>query len=233
MKITLVKKANEAEGVKSFFFQSEKTISFLPGQYVYITLPKLNYPDQRGATRCFSISSAPNEDNLIRITTKIRQESGYKKTLDEISIGSIVSMDGPNGTFFLDKKETGPHIFLAGGIGITPFESMIEYLDRENLKDLSLNLIYSNSDEKIAFKKEIDGFAKKHGNIRVYYVISGKEGHLDKDKILKIVEEWGLNIKKSTWWICGPPGFSTSMESILSGLKVPSFNIRSEKFTGY
>ncbi|EKD57627.1 MAG: hypothetical protein ACD_57C00206G0001, partial [uncultured bacterium] len=82
MKLKLVKKKNEAEGTKSFFFESETKVDYSPGQYFFITLPKLNYPDQRGETRHFTLSSSPTEQ-LLRITTRIRPESGYKKTLDE------------------------------------------------------------------------------------------------------------------------------------------------------
>ena len=87
MQLQLVKKVDEARGTKSFFFNivdgylSEEKLSWEPGQYIYITLPYLNYPDERGDTRHFTISSSPTEGDLIRITIRIRQESGYKKHL--------------------------------------------------------------------------------------------------------------------------------------------------------
>jgi len=135
MKLALVKKEDVAKGTKSFYWEPEKKVNYLPGQYFYYTLPKLNYDDPRGPTRHFTISSSPTEDNLLRLTTRIRPESAYKKTLDELKIGDTVSGEGPSGTFILDEHEKGPHVLIAGGIGITPFRSFIKYNIDNNLSD--------------------------------------------------------------------------------------------------
>lgn len=232
MKLTLIKKINESTGVKSFFFKPEKTITFSPGQYLYYTLSKLNFPDSKGATRHFTISSSPTEIDSIRLTTKIREESGYKKTLDELSIEGAISADGPNGTFLFNEKEKGFHVFLAGGIGITPFRSIIKYVIDKKL-DNPIYLIYSNSDNDITFKKEFDKIAKVHSNIKINYVISSTEGHLDQIKISDLIKNWKLVIKNCIWWICGPPPFTDAMEKILEKMKLSSGQIRSEKFSGY
>ena len=120
MKLTLVKKEDEAKGTKSFFWQPEKPVNYRPGQYLYYTIAELKYPDPRGTTRCFTISSSPTEGNILRLTTRIRQESGYKKSLDELPTGATVDGEGPNGVFVFDEKETITSLFIAGGIGITP-----------------------------------------------------------------------------------------------------------------
>jgi ferredoxin-NADP reductase len=232
MQLKLVKKVTEAPATKSFFFQAENSIQFLPGQYLYYTLPKLNYPDTRGATRHFTIASSPTENGLLMLTTRIRPESGYKKTLDELPIGSLIEIQEPEGTFFFDEKEVGPHIFLAGGIGITPFRSMIKYVADNKLLN-SIYLIYSNSEGDIPFKKEFDEIAKSHPNIKIRYVDSSKDGHLDQIKINELTTNYKLEINDCIWWVCGPPPFTGAMEDILSRMKVPSGQIRSEKFTGY
>lgn len=232
MKLKLVKKVDEAKGTKSFFWQPESPITFTPGQYFYYTLPKLNYPDERGATRHFTVSSSPGESNLLRLTTRIREESGYKKTLDELPIGTEVQGQGPNGTFMFDEKDTGAHVFLAGGIGITPFRSMIKYIADRNLQ-IPIYLIYSNSDPDIIFRNEFDQIALAHPNIKVAYIITSTEGHLDEPKIEKLITNWQLENEKLTWWICGPPPFIDAMEASLGKMKITSDKIRSEKFTGY
>jgi glycine betaine catabolism B len=232
MKLKLITKQNEAKGTKSFFWEPEKPISYSPGQYLYFTLPKLNYPDKRGATRQFTLSSSPTEGNLLRFTTRIRQESGFKKTLDELPIGSIVDGQGPSGTFIFDEKETGTQIFLAGGIGITPFRSMIKYATDNKLLS-QIYLIYSNTDSDIVFKKELDKISKSYQNIKIQYVLSSTEGHLDGIKISKFMKNWQLNINNCTFWLVGPPPFIDAMETILGKLKVSSNKIRSDKFTGY
>src|SRR3989344_7802419 len=115
MKLKLVKKIEEAKGTKSFFWETEKHVKYLPGQYYYYTLPTLKYDDSRDPTRHFTISLSPTEGDLLRLTTRIRPESGYKMTLNELPIASEIEGEGPSGTFILDESEKGPNIFLAGG----------------------------------------------------------------------------------------------------------------------
>ena len=239
MKLKLVEKRDEAKGTKSFFWETEKPVNYLAGQYFYFTLPSLNYPDPRGATRHFTLSSSPTEGNLLRNTTRIREESGYKKTLDDLEIGTLIEGEGPNGTFILDEAEPGPHVFLAGGIGITPFRSMIKYAADKNL-NTQIHLIYSNSiPEEIAFRAELDGLAKSWPNLKLDMTVTkpeeskepwkGLTGRIDENLIQKLVPDINNNI----FWVCGPPAMVEAMEQTLGKLNLSSGKVRSEKFTGY
>lgn len=232
MKIKLVKTQNEARGTKTFYWEPEKEVSYMPGQYFYFTLPKLNYPDPRGATRHFTLSSSPTEGKLLTCTTRIREESGYKKTLAELPIGSAIEGEGPNGTFLFDENEPGPHVYIAGGIGITPFRSMIKYIFDKEIKTPIL-LIYSNSDSDYTFGKELKEIDAKCGTINVQFFDSSKSGHLDEVKIEKIIGEAKFDLTNSTVWLCGPPPMVSAIEPGLLKIKIPSGNLRSEKFTGY
>lgn len=232
MNLTLVDKKDEAPGVKSFFWKPETPVQFLAGQYFYYTIPVLRYPDSRGNTRHFTISSAPTENGLIRLTTKIHDESGYKKTLDEIPFGGTIAGEGPNGTFTLDEKSHDTNIFVAGGIGITPFRSMIKDSSDKSLP-VKMNLIYSNSDNNFIFGEELKEIDKNHDNIQVELFNSTLQGHLDSPKIDEITKKWKLDTTNCIWWLCGPPGMVTAIEESLEKIKVPYGNIRSEKFTGY
>lgn len=244
MKLKLVKKQNEAKDTKSFFFQPQNPVNWLPGQFFYLTIPELKYPDSRGNTRHFTISSSPTEGEVLRFTTRLREDSGYKKTLDELEIGSIVEGEGPNGTFILDENETGKHLLLAGGIGITPFRAFIKYNIDKKLKSIGIYLIYSNSSpEEIAFKKELEKWAKDYENIKIAMTVShpeeskinwpGLKGRIDKDMIQKLINDWELKIEHLTFWLCGPPPMVTAMEEVLGSMKITSDKVRSEKFTGY
>lgn len=232
MKLKLLEKRGEAKGTESFFWQPENPVEWKSGQYFYFTLPKMNYPDPRGTTRHFTISSSPTEGGILRLTTRIREESGYKKTLDELSTGIEVDGQGPNGTFIFDENETGPHIFIAGGIGITPFRSMIKYAVDKNLQT-PIYLIYSNSDNDFVFKKDLDEIADSNQNIKIQYVTTSIEGHLDELKIKSILDIWHLKLDIPTFWLCGPPPMIDAMEIVLGKLKITSDKVRSEKFTGY
>ncbi|MFZ5932876.1 MAG: FAD-dependent oxidoreductase [Patescibacteria group bacterium] len=214
-------------------------MSYLAGQYFYFTLPALKYPDPRGATRHFTLSSSPSEQGVIRCTTRIREESGYKKTLDELEVETLIDGEGPSGEFILDENEKGPHVFLAGGIGITPFRSMIKYVFDKNL-DTQIPLIYSNSvPEEIAFRKELEDLSASWPNLELTLTItkpeessekwSGTVGRIDENLIKKVVSD----IPASTFWLCGPPAMVAAMEVVLGKLGVGLGKVRSEKFTGY
>ncbi|MEK7111773.1 MAG: FAD-dependent oxidoreductase [Patescibacteria group bacterium] len=239
MKLKLVEKKDEAKGTKSFYWESEKPVKYIAGQYYYFTLSTLKYPDPRGATRHFTLSSSPTDGNLIRNTTRIRPESGFKKTLDELEIGTLIDGEGPNGTFILDEAEPGPHVFLAGGIGITPFRSMIKYAADKNL-NTQIHLIYSNSiPEEITFRAELENLAKSWPNLKLDMTITkpeeskeqwkGLTGRIDEDLIQKLVPDLGNNI----FWVCGPPVMVEAMEQTLGKLNLSAGKVRSEKFTGY
>lgn len=250
MKLKLVKKIEEASGTKSFFWEPEKYVGYLPGQYYYFTLPKLNHPDPRGATRHFTLSSSPTDGKTLRNTTRIREESGYKQSLDELTVGSEIEGDGPNGTFILNDNQEGVQIFLAGGIGITPFRSMIRYATDKKLT-VPIYLIYSNSHpEEIAFKKELEQMAKENPNFKVAMTVSkpeeslpagkagktkwsGLTGRIDEKLLKSQIENWQLAIEDCNWWVCGPPPMVDAMEQVFGKLNINPGQIRSEKFTGY
>lgn len=230
MKFKLIKKYLEEPQTKSFFWKPEKSFNFEPGQYLYYTLPKLKYPDPRGPILDFTIASSPTE-KLIQLTSRI-SNSGFKRTLDELPIESIIEGEGPNGSFYLDDKTSGNQVFIAGGIGVTPFRSMIKYNIDKNLKH-PMYLIYSNSDDKFVYKKEFDTWQKDNNFIKVSYFDSSELGHLNKSMIEKLFDTWHLKFDIPTYWLAGPPQFVDSMELILGKFKIPDDKIKSDKFTGY
>lgn len=240
MKLKFVEKKDEAQGIKSFFFEPEKKVIYLAGQFYYFTLPKLNYPDPRGATRHFTLSSSPTEGDRLRITTRVRQESGYKKTLDELAPGDMIDGEGPSGTFVLNESDKSQQVFLAGGIGITPFRSIIKYAADKNL-GIPMHLIYANSTvEQITFRNELTDLAKSHSDfLKVDMTISkpeeskeswtGLTGRVDENLIKKLTSSY----TKPIFWLCGPPPMVDALETTLSKMGIPSGQIRLEKFTGY
>lgn len=232
MKIKLIEKKDEAKGTVTFTFQPETEVKWIPGQYYYYTIKELKYPDSRGDTRHFTISSSPTEGGNLRVTTRIREESGFKKTLNELPIGTEIEGEGPNGTFELTGEETGPQVFVAGGIGITPFRTMIKYAHDKGLK-IPLYLIYSNSDSDFVFGTELKEIDSADESIKVEFYDSSVSGHLDETKIPDILKKWQLDIANCTFWVCGPPAMIDAMEQVLEKLNIVSDHIKSEKFTGY
>lgn len=242
MKLKLVDKKKVAKGTKSFFFETKEKINYSPGQFFYFTIPegKMKRKDPRGNTHHFTLFLSPTEGDFIACTTRMRDESNYKKSLDALEIGTEIEGEGPSGTFILDEDEKGPHVLIAGGIGITPFRSHIKYNVDKELKDIDIHLIYANSmPEDIAFREEFEKWAKENDNITVDMTCSrpdeskedwnGLTGRVDEKMLKKLVE----NLSEPTYWLCGPPGMVEAMEKLLGSLKITSNKIRSEKFTGY
>lgn len=125
MKLTLIHRRPETANVESFLFRPEAKLSFIPGQYLRWTLPH-RQPDDRGTWRFFSIASSPNEE-YIQLTTKFTTQHGssFKTALHSLKTGDQVNATGPMGQFVLDESYNQPITLVAGGIGITPYRSMI------------------------------------------------------------------------------------------------------------
>jgi glycine betaine catabolism B len=232
MKLTLIEKRDESTNIKSFFWKSDSLTQWLPGQYLYYTLPNLIIPDNRGTTRQFTISSSPSEKGVIRLTTSIRTNSGFKQTLDKKSIGDNIEAEGPQGSYILDDRLIGKQILIAGGIGITPFRSFIKYNIDNNLK-IPVYLIYSNSDDNFVFKSEFENWKRKYDFIKILYYNSGLSGHLNKISITEILLNWHVDINNTNYWIVGPPQFVSAINESLEKIGINDNAIHCEKFTGY
>lgn len=239
MKLRLVKKIKEANDTLTFVWQPETKVKHLPGQYFYFTLLNTKLEDSRGPTRHFTLSSSPTEGENLMFTTRIRDSSGYKQELKSLKRGVEVEGEGPNGTFILDEYEPGPHVLLAGGIGITPFRSILKnHIDKK--LDTNLHLIYSiKVPELITFRKDLESWNKKYENIKVDMTITrpgeskqkwtGLTGRIDGKLISKLTKSY----KNPTYWVVGPPPMVDALERSLGRLRIPSGRIRTEKFTGY
>ena len=225
MKLKLVKKQDEAVNTKSFFFTPSEKFTWQAGQYAYLTLGEM--------TKQFTIASSPTEE-FIQITTRIRKESEFKQLLDKVQINEEIEARAPFGTFVLDDNSSisTNHVFLAGGIGITPFRSMIKY-NIDNKLNVPMYLIYSNSDSEFVFKEELDLWQKENNYIKVEYIYTSEVGRLNQLKIKKLTDHWNLDIDNLIFWSVGPNTFVNAMEDSLEQLNIKSDMIQTEKFIGY
>lgn len=235
----LIEKRQEAKDTKTFIFEKPKDFSYQAGQYAYFTLHALIAPDERGNTRHFTLSSSPTED-FLSFTTRMRDTSGFKKTCDQFTLGTEVILRGPQGDFALeDEKTTVPQVMIAGGIGVTPYRSIIKYVADKNLS-VPIHLINSNSTpEEIVFRKELNEISSSHANIKVAYTVTrpqeskekwtGLTGRIDE----KLIQSLTSNLQNPTYWLCGPPAMVDAMEEVLDQLKIPPERVKLEKFTGY
>lgn len=137
----LLNRVEVAEGTIAFHFEKPTGFDFKPGQSADLTLPNPPETDAEGNVRTFSIASAPFEDQLM-FATRMR-DTAFKRSLKKMPLGTVVKMDSAMGSFTLHKNSAKPAVFLAGGIGVTPFSSIVRQADHDRAPH-KLYLFYSN-----------------------------------------------------------------------------------------
>jgi len=228
-----------AEATLLFSFGLEgNEFSYRPGQYIQVTAPQMLYEDPKGNNRVFSIATSPKNKEYLMIATRLRG-SGFKKTLAELPLGSLVEIEGPFGSFTLPQNASRPIILVAGGIGIAPFMSMIRYAAEEKLPH-KLMLIYSNrTPESTAFLSELQELEKQNPNFKLVATITepenskspwqGKIGKIDEQFLKENIGDVTLPI----WYIAGPPGMVTTLREVIVKAGAAEDDVRLEEFAGY
>jgi glycine betaine catabolism B len=228
--------------------ENKTLLDYTAGQFAFFDIGEV-YNDSKGPIRHFTISSSPTE-NFIMFSTRIR-DSPYKKRLSTLEKGAKVKVKGPEGQFVLHQDSTNSAIFLSGGIGVTPFRSMIKYATDMQLPVKIIMFDSNRNRNNILFKKEFDEWANMNKNLKIIYTISEKDqnneqsslsstandwkgeyGRINKAMILKYVDTSVLN--NSIFYICGPPSMLKAMQSLLQeDLEIPKEKIKVEEFIGY
>src|SRR4051812_47232559 len=160
MKLVLKSKMPVQEGVISFDFEPEEPIGWEPGQYLHYVLQHEN-ADERGLERWFTISSAPYEKDIM-LTTRFdgQLKSSFKTALQDMEAGDVIEADGPKGKFVLQPGQHR-HVFIAGGIGVTPFHSMLKQFAHDgNVPDI--DLLYANRDDNFIFMDELEKISSEY-----------------------------------------------------------------------
>ena len=240
--LTLKEKNKLGEGVYEFVFNPDRPLSFLPGQYLEWTLPHAK-PDSRGNRRYFTIASSPTE-NTVRLGVKVYEPSNtYKQALMGMPVGGMVSVSGLSGEFTLPKNKKKKLVFIAGGIGITPFRAMAQQMiDTKDTRDAAL--LYSNKTlTEVAYKDVFDR-AKEVGLKTVYVITNEKVGEkiggpaapagvyggmLDAALIMREVPDF----KERMFYLSGPHGMVEAFKKTLHGMGVSRFNIKADYFPGF
>ncbi len=222
--VRFIKKIPEAKGIYSYLFSLPPKFSFAPGQYMEWTLAH-NKTDSRGNRRYLTVASSPTEPGLMfTVKRPAEKVSSFKQRLDELQPGDKILASRLAGSFTLPKDTSKKLAFMAGGVGITPFRSMIKFMiDHDQKRDIAL--LYSASNpEEISFK----GLFEKASEVglKTSYIT---EGFLDESKIRKYLPDY----KDRTFYISGPYGFVNAVESSLIKLGVGYENRVTDYFPGY
>lgn len=226
-----------AERTMSFYFTKPADFLFRAGQSIDVTLLDPPETDAEGNTRAFSIASAPFEADLM-IATRMR-ETAFKRVLRNAPLGTKVRLQGPGGSFVLHRKSEKPAVFLTGGIGITPFLSMISQATNDKAPH-QLYLFYSNRrPEDAAFVYSLFDAAKQNSNFHLIATMTdmdkshrdwtGEIGFINSDMLLRYLP----SLQGPIYYIAGPPGMVAAMRRMLTAAKVDEDDIRTEEFSGY
>jgi ferredoxin-NADP reductase len=237
MKARLVATDRVAEDAAGFTFEVQAPFSFDAGQTCDLTIAAPQYQDDKGSSRTFSIASSPADAPRVLVATRLTG-SAFKRSLLEAPVGLEVDLDGPFGSFVLHKNAAKPAVFLAGGIGITPFRSMLKDATERRLPH-RITLFYSNrTPGSTAFLGEIEAWQRENVNLRLVATVvdpAGPEpwrhsvGLMDAGFIAPHVQDWAGAI----CYLAGPPAYVKALRAALDEVGADPDNIRTEEFSGY
>jgi ferredoxin-NADP reductase/Na+-translocating ferredoxin:NAD+ oxidoreductase RnfD subunit len=235
--LVLKEKVLVGENIYDFIFNKEKNFSYIPGQYLEWTLGH-KHPDARGNRRYFTLASSPTEDE-VRIGVKFyNTPSSFKKALMLFEKENSITASQLSGDFVLPKDEQKKIVFIAGGIGITPFRSMIKYLLDIHQKR-PIILLYTNKTAREIAYADIFEEAKNTLGIKTVYTITdmenipkgwtGRVGYFDEQVIKEEIPDYSERI----FYISGPHTMITTFEKILKQMGVKKDKIKIDFFPGF
>jgi ferredoxin-NADP reductase len=225
-----------AEGTMAFHLQKPGGFTFKPGQAIDLILPEL--PEDGAQDRhAFSIVSAPFEAQLV-VATRMR-DSAFKRALKALLPGAALRVEGPFGSLTLHKDRARAAVFIAGGIGITPFMSMLRHAAHDP-QPRSLTLLYSNRrPEDAAFLGELEDLEQRVRGLRLFATMTemsrssrrwgGLAGLIDADLVRKASE----GLTAPIYYLAGPPAMVAGLRKTLGEAHIDDDDIRSEEFYGY
>src|SRR3989344_4326053 len=217
--LTLIRKNKLADATYEFVFKPDRPIIFRPGQYLEWTLGH-RFNDDRGNRRFFTIASSPTE-KTVRLGVKFYSpESSFKRALWNMKTNDTMSASNVAGDFVLPRDPKKRLVFIAGGIGVTPFRSMMQYLiDTKDAR--AVTLLYSNKTAiDIAYKDVFDRASREIGTKIVYTTM------IDAEFITREVTDY----KERTFYVSGPHGMVTAFEKTLADMGVSGFCIKTDYF---
>jgi len=234
---TLRGRTHVAEGTMAFQFQKPHDFVFKAGQYIDLTISGSQPGSSNGLTHTFSIASSPFDEELL-VTTRMR-DSVFKQALSILPIGSGVKIEGPMGSFRLHNNTARPAVFLAGGIGIAPFLSMLSHATGKKLRH-PIVLFYANRYlEDAAFMNPLWQLERANPRFRFVPTLTrldksyrgwkGETGHISAEML---VTQVGI-VRGPIYYIAGPPTMVEATRRTLSEAGVDEDDIRTEEFAGY
>jgi ferredoxin-NADP reductase len=210
-------------------------VDFIPGQYFFVTLPDVGYRDEKGLRRHISVVTSPNERGVLGFATRMR-ETAFKRSLHELPIGTEVEVEPPKGSFALPDDTARPLVFVAGGIGITVFRSMLRYMREERLP-YRVTLLFSNRDrESAAFLDELQELERDERGFGLVLTMTqdpGWDGERRKIDARFLRDHLGEELNGYTFLVAGPPAMVAAVQEALAEAGADEENVIAEGYSGY
>jgi ferredoxin-NADP reductase len=236
MRATIKEKREVAERTLMVIFDlGGQDVDHRPGQYFWVELPSRGYEDERGLRRHISVVTSPTERGVLGLATRLR-DSAFKRTLAELEVGDEVDVEEPKGTFVLPEDTDRPYVFVAGGIGITVFRSMLRFIADEQLP-YRVTLVYSSRNRaSAAFLDELAQLEQEIPGLHVVLTMTdepewgGETRHVDERFLRDHLED---DLDRYTFLVAGPPAMSESVGDVIRAAGVPEDRVMVSKFAGY
>lgn len=239
--LQLKTRSEVAERTLEFRFDKPTGMTFKAGQFMDLTLIDPPETDAEGNTRGFSINNAP-EDLELTFTTRLR-DTAFKRVLQTMPLGTAIKVEGPFGDLTLHNNSNRPAVLLAGGIGITPFRSIVRRAAYEKLPH-RIFLFYSNRrPEDAPFQEELRSLARRNAHFTFIPTMTqtsgsrlpwaGEIGYIDHPLIVKYLQTDASSVFDPIYYAAGPPAMVTGLRTILNDAGIDDDDIRTEEFTGY
>lgn len=242
--LKLKTRSEVAERTLECRFDKPAGMTFKAGQFMDLTLIDPPETDAEGSSRGFSINSAP-DDRELTFTTRLRN-TAFKRALHTMPLGTKIKVEGPFGNLTLHNNPSRPAVLLAGGIGITPFRSIVRRAAHEKLPH-RIFLFYSNRrPEDAPFLDEFHSLSGENPNFTFIPTMTqmsgshlpwaGEIGYIDQQLIVKHLQSdtsSGNRLLGPIYYMAGPSAMVAGLRAMLNKAGIDDDDIRTEEFTGY
>jgi ferredoxin-NADP reductase len=234
VKATVAETREVAKGTLLVLFAVDGYPEYRPGNYFWVELPDRGHQDEKGLRRHITLVTSPTEHGVVGLATRLR-DTAFKRTLAELEVGDEVQVEEPKGSFALPEDTDSDYVFVAGGIGITVFRSMLRYI-ADTSAPYRVTLVYSNPNREVtAFLDELEELARRIEGMRIVLTMTddpdwgGDTRRLTAD----VLDELVGGLEGKTFLIAGPPAMVEDVSGSLLEAGVAEDRVLSNTFSGY
>ncbi len=235
MRATLAEKREVAKGtLLAVFDLGGEEVEFQPGQYFFVTLLDPPYEDDKGPRRHITVVTSPTERGVLGLCTRLR-DTAFKRSLAELPLGAEVEVELPKGKFLLPEDTARPYVFVAGGIGITAFRSMLRNAADERLP-YRVTLLYSNRNRaETAFLDELSELERALPGFKLMLTMTDEPGWEGESRRIDaaVLQDHLGELERYNFLVAGPPAMTEAVVAELHGAGVSEESVLADSFSGY